>query len=42
MRTSEIIIPKSWLFNTSNARSPEDTVRVSKPWLRKNESSKLR
>src|SRR5437762_6801356 len=42
MRTSEIIILKSWARSISSACWPEPTGRVSKPWLFKKESSRLR
>src|SRR5438876_3058543 len=42
MRTSEIIMLKSSPRRTSSARSPEATGTVSKPWLFRNESSRLR
>src|SRR5437867_6150740 len=42
MRTSEIIMLKSPPRRTSSARSPEATGTVSKPWLLRNESSRLR
>src|SRR2546427_618 len=42
IRTSEIIMLKSPPRRTSSARSPEATGTVSKPWLFRNESSRLR
>src|ERR1035437_4589757 len=42
MRTSEIIMLKSPARSVSNAFSPDEAVTVSKPWLRRKESSKLR
>src|SRR5690349_1001578 len=42
MRTSEIIIANCSLRRTSSARSPEATGTVSKPWLVRNELSRLR
>src|SRR4051812_22683939 len=42
MRTSEIIMSTGRVARTCRAFSPESTVIVSKFWLRKNESSKLR
>src|ERR1043165_6578825 len=42
MRTSEIIMPNFSVRSISNARSPESASTVSKPWLRKKESSRLR
>src|SRR2546430_10970671 len=42
MRTSEIIMLNSAPRRTSNACSPDATGAVSKPWLFKNESSRLR
>jgi len=42
MRTSEIIMSSRSLLKAANARSPETTTTVSKPWLLRNESSKLR
>src|SRR5881397_3378093 len=42
MRTSEIIIAMSSVRSTSSARSPEGATMVSKPWLFRNESRRLR
>src|ERR1051326_4815183 len=42
MRTSEIIMLNSPARRVSRACSPEATGTVSNPWLRRNESSKLR
>ena len=42
MRTSEISMLMGWARSTSSARAPESTGTVSKPWLFKNEWSRLR
>src|SRR5205809_7950784 len=42
MRTSEIIMLIAPVCKTSSAFSPEATGMVSKPWLFRNESSRLR
>src|SRR5208283_762957 len=42
MRTSEIIMLKPPARRVSRACSPDATVTVSKPWLRRKESSRLR
>src|SRR6266536_4062601 len=42
MRTSEIIMLISSARSTASACSPEETGLVSKPWLLRNESSRLR